>query len=1115
MHLRDVSRCFGYVVVLAVGACPATASTQFKYPFAPTAALVPAPEQALRHDLCLNGSWQFQPIALPKGFREGSDPAPELPLPSASAWDTVPIKVPSPWNANSFANRDGQGGDFRTFPSYPVTWEKVEMGWLRRTVRVPSEWAGERVLLRFAAIAGDVRVFVNGKEVGHTFDIFFPFELDITDQVKLGGENEILIGVRKASLFDVNGRYGKREYQAGSFWGQHVVGIWQDVDLLGVPLIRVTRTFIQPEVSRGVLKVEVALRNDTSKEASVQLGGEVHHWTSLAGKDDIQRPEPVWKLDNPVELRWKYQVVVVPAHSETIVTLEEYAGPKLRLWAPEHPDLYGAVFEVKNGNTILDRKYQRFGWREIKVEGSRLLLNGKPITLKGDSWHFLGIPQMSRRYAWAWFRAMHDANLNAVRLHAEPYPEFYLDIADEMGVLVLDETAIWASDGGPKLDSEKFWTDTKHHVEQLVLRDRNHPSVFGWSVSNEVKPVIENVFHGPPEMLHKLYDSYEIWAGICRQLDPTRQWISADGDGDGGGRLPVNMLHYAGTDTMMKAQKLGKPWGVGEASGAYYATPEQAAKFNGEHAYESYEGRMEGIAVEAHNNLIDQRRYAADYRSVFNLVWYGLKPLPLGMSDISRPPDLQDGVFFPPFKEGKPGVQPERIGPYSTTLNPGYDPAHPLYETWPLFDAIKDANSELAANLSWIAKGSKNESATAGQQKTVSSFDVLAAADGGQLRTQLLASGVPKSLFHEGSQELLFIEGRNPPRQDERVTINSVLEKGGTVVVWGTDTKTLPRLNQLLPAPLELTNRQGSSLLPMTQDPLIAGLKPSNLYFSEVSPPIVLNGGLSGQLVAGGTVLLQAANTDWMKWNKQPEYAKTAMVLRSEQEAKPSSAAMVVVRRGAGRLVLINLPVWSSIFKEQLLTRKILENLGVPLESQVDVGEPLLKDGTLVRVLAAGHFSTQGAGAPKEYVDPALRDRFRDNERIQSLRWVSLAAEGAGFKLNGTPLSGNPDNSVTYLSFWVQSPRALDNLLIEPNVPKLDFNMSSKDSVEMFLNGRSIFRGSAGSENLTIPGLPLQQGWNHFLLKLEHRKDDELFSAKFSSSSAGFVNELHSALQKP
>jgi beta-galactosidase len=268
-------------------------------------------------------------------------------------------------------------------------------------------------------------------------------------------------------------------------------------------------------------------------------------------------------------------------------------------------------------------------------------------------------------------------------------------------------------------------------------------------------------------------------------------------------------------------------------------------------------------------------------------------------------------------------------------------------------------------------------------------------------------------------------------------------------------------------------------------------------------------------LVKQGTVLVEAANTDWLKWNKEAEYAKTAMVLRSERESKPSGAAIVEIKQGNGRLLLINVPASSPVYKAQLMDRRLLENLGVELGPQVDVGEPFLKNGTLVRTLAAGHFKAEETGATTTYVDPADRAKFRNNERVQDLRWVSLRAGESGFNLNGSPLSGPSDKSVIYLSFWVQSPRSLDNLLIEPNVPKLDFAFESKDAVELFLNGKSIFAGRAGGGNASAPGLPLQQGWNHFLVKLVHANGDDSFSARLISSDPAFLDALHSALQKP
>jgi beta-galactosidase len=1103
--------------LLGIASNSAFSATRFRREFSPSEPYVSSPEAKFRHDICLNGSWRFQPVELPADFREGIDPVPQLTLPKDSGWEETPVKIPSPWNVNSFADHHGEGGDFRTYPSYPKAWEKIEMGWLRRHISVPSTWSGGRILLHFNAAAGDIQVLVNGRDAGHRFDLFFPFEVDVTDLIKAGADNEILVGIRKASLFDVKGRYGRRTYQGGSFWGQHIVGIWQDVDLLYVPSVSVSNVFVQPIVNKSLLRVAVTVRNDSPASVDTRIGGDAFRWVSLAPREGVEAAEPRWTLDGKPAIQMDPVMVSIPAHESRTVTLETKVGSALELWAPEHPALYGLLVDLEKDGHPVDRKYQRFGWRQIELDGSKILLNGQAITIKGDSWHFLGVPQMTRRYAWGWFTALHDAHLNAVRLHAEPYPEFYLDVADEMGIMVLDETAIWASDGGPKLDSDAFWDDTRDHVAQLVERDRNHPSVFGWSVCNEVKPIVQGVFQGPPEMLHKLTDYYAIWAQICRKLDPTRQWISADGDGDGLGTLPVNMLHYAGPESMAKAAKLGKPWGVGEASGAYYATPEQVSTTYGDQAYKSVESRMEGIAVEAYRNLVSQREAGAGYRSVFNLIWYGLKPLPLGMADTSRPPSLQDGVFFSEFVEGRPGVQPERLGPYSTTLNPGYDSALNLYETWPLFDAIKDANSEplVAFPLTRVQDDPKHgrPSATTEIRGGIS----IVSGEKSTLEPQLRSAGIRSEDLHDnGVPEILFVDGKTPPDPAAaRSTMEKVLKAGGKVVVWGIAQDTLSKLNALLPAPLELTPRTATSLVPDPTDPLTADFRFADLYFSELHLPLISSGGLDGPLVQRSKVLLRASDTDWTKWNNQPEFAKTGMVLRSELESKPSGAALIEVSEAAGKLYVVNLPVWSHDFKVQSMIRHLLANFGLNLQPQVDVGEPFLKTGDLVRSLAIGGFSASGAGLTKALVDPKSGNSFRESNRVGDLRWIRLSAGDEGLNLSAAPLSSHPDQSVVYLSFWVTSPRSLDNLLLEPNLPKLDLSLDTKDSVEVFLNGRSVPTHSGTGGEITASGLPLQQGHNHFLLRVVHGNGNHLFKAKLLCSDAAFLHELSSSVQAP
>ena len=132
-----------------------------------------------------------------------------------------------------------------------------------------------------------------------------------------------------------------------------------------------------------------------------------------------------------------------------------------------------------------------------------------------------------------------------------------------------------------------------------------------------------------------------------------------------------------------------KPVGVGECTIAYYGTPKHASAYVGDLAYQSIEDRMKGVAIETYGQLKAQLLADFSYVSVFNLAWYGLKPLPIGHVNQENPPTIEKGIFFSDYKEGKPGIQPERLGPYCTTFNPGYDPNLPLYDPWPMYEAIK------------------------------------------------------------------------------------------------------------------------------------------------------------------------------------------------------------------------------------------------------------------------------------------------------------------------------------------------------------------------------------------------------------------------------------------
>ncbi|MCQ2150090.1 MAG: glycoside hydrolase family 2 [Bacteroidales bacterium] len=1003
---------------------------QLVYPFryAPHEGLVNRAEKQWRDELCLNGYWDFQPVAIPDSYRPGEGTAPELTAPLPDGWSDVRIKIPSPWNVNGFAYHNQEGPDHRDYPSYPDEWVNVKMAWMRKTVTIPRTWQDKVIRLYFEAVAGNAEIYVNGTKVCENFDLFLPFRADVTDIVKPGETAEILVGVRSQSLFEDCSTIGRRIIPAGSMWGIHINGIWQDVFLEAVPEVNIEDVYVKPLVSKGILEMDVTVSNESGKKADVALQGVVREWINLAGKGVNEAPEPNWRLGRKVLDVRRTGVSIAPGEKTTVTIDVPVNEGELGFWTPESPSLYSLLLSMNGKKQAIDLKYVRFGWREWTLSDTGLCLNGKPYELRGDSWHFMGIPQMTRRYAWAWFTAIKGMNGNAVRPHAQVYPRFYLDVADEMGICVLDETANWGSDGGPKFDSPEFWEHSKDHLRRMVLRDRNHASVFGWSVSNENKQVIIEVDRRPD--LVPLQDKAWVdWRGIVRENDPTRPWISADGEDDGDGILPVTVGHYGDEESMKRWIDVGKPWGIGEHGMGYYGTPQQTSKYNGERAYESQQGRMEALANESYRLISAQRANGASYSTVFNMAWYSLKPLPLGHKDLSKKPDVEnDGVFFTGYEEGLPGVQPERIGPYCTTFNPGYDPSLPLYDPWPMYDAMRAANAPGKPAWSPWAEIDKSEYEALPAEPAIPYKEVVFVGEPGGLRQILDMQGV---IFSERvtvpAKALYIIDASKELPAGVRKKVAADLAAGANLWLWGIVPETLESYNGLLPARLELDELHRSTFLP-EQIFWTRGLNNSDFYFCELQRSHASRYTLKGEFADYGKVLLNACRTDWRAWNWKGEDAKTATVLRSEYEC--TKALPVFVKNGG--VYVSTLTDFANSEKGFKTLSAILENAGInckPIETDAD-RLFFLRDGELFFPEASDEFIKDGI-----------------------------------------------------LEMYVFSPRALDDLLIEPDMPELTLTVRS-DGSGLKINGKDIGGPSWNGYETVFSNLPLQQGWNRLEISI-------------------------------
>jgi beta-galactosidase len=262
--------------------------------------------------------------------------------------------------------------------------------------------------------------------------------------------------------------------------------------------------------------------------------------------------------------------------------------------------------------------------------------------------------------------------------------------------------------------------------------------------------------------------------------------------------------------------------------------------------------------------LHNQQKFGANYQSVFNIVWYGIQPLPLGKRDVTKPIDLDEGIFFGKYQEGIPGMQPERLGPYVSTLNPGYDLVLPLYRPWPMFEAIRDANTG-NTNSPWshrpdLTKLNQSITSTNQGNATVSYLP----GNGNFLAQELSKAGVKASVYSDDTKaDFLLVDGSTNQTPDAMASlknaVDKVLDRGGTVWIWNITPSGAAAMSKLLGREVLVEARAASSFVVRQNDPLLAGLDNASLYFAESDDWRQMAYGLGGEFLKGAQVLLEAS----------------------------------------------------------------------------------------------------------------------------------------------------------------------------------------------------------------------------------------------------------------
>jgi hypothetical protein len=416
----------------------------------------PQPEEAAEAQLQLDAA-AFQYGLTPANLRRTSaelkddwrfapDPPPNFWTPEFKDQTWSPIWVPAHFEMEGFRSRDGIGG-------------------YRKRFRAPP--GAGRLKLRFEGVYSGAEVWVNGRRLAYHEGGALPFEVDITDAVHA---RDNLLAVRVTQHTVVSDQLDKMSEYADF----PLAGIMRPVYLFRVPPIHIgalaLSTAFDAAYSDARLSAHVAVLNESSRPLS--RANLEFRLTDPEGKQVAFRGEmPTLKADP-----WQR------AEADAVL-----AVTTPRHWEAEHPWCYQLETVLKSEGHVLDRVVQKIGFRQTEVSNGQLLINGRPVKIRGTC-HHDSHPLMGRAVTSDLERQdlelMKEANLNALRTSHYPPRRELLDIADELGVYVEDEGSFcWVA--AASADDLRLTPRIMQLNAELLARDRNHPSVFMWSVCNE------------------------------------------------------------------------------------------------------------------------------------------------------------------------------------------------------------------------------------------------------------------------------------------------------------------------------------------------------------------------------------------------------------------------------------------------------------------------------------------------------------------------------------------------------------------------------------------------------------------------------------------------------
>lgn len=410
----------------------------------------------------LDGEWAFDYFTSPEAVEASL-------IGKAPVKKTATIQVPGNWTVQGYDKPHYTNIQMPFENKPPFVPAENPTGLYRKTISIPKTWAKRRTVLHIGGAESVALVYVDGAFVGMSSDSRLPAEFDVSPWLVPGKEHVLAILVIRYSAFSY--------VEDQDHWW--MAGLFRPVMLVSTDDawfedVFAKTGYVETDGSgRLVLDVRLGFTGDPGRKCVVNV--------------DLRDPagKAVWKKAKQLEIDGtSYRVDGFSAQlSEEI--------RKVSPWSAEVPSLYTlhlALVDAESGK-VIEHTATRIGFSTVRMENGLLLFNGQPVKFKGvnrhdhdpDTGKFVSVERMRKEAA-----LMKGHNFNAVRTSHYPNDPAWLDICDEVGLYVIDEANQEAHANYSTLGHDPRWAKTfEERATRMVLRDRNHASVFAWSLGNE------------------------------------------------------------------------------------------------------------------------------------------------------------------------------------------------------------------------------------------------------------------------------------------------------------------------------------------------------------------------------------------------------------------------------------------------------------------------------------------------------------------------------------------------------------------------------------------------------------------------------------------------------